>query len=351
MSPPTITLLTLPTPLLLLLLETSTRPTLLSHTCKTLYNLWSDPLTRSKWILRLSGYTFTHALDLSVSYYRDYPVVLSLLKQAPVIRDGEEGGGKGVGSVWLSHLMVDLCRLESLPDDDSTQSPSKGKVERRVSGDLEGAMLSALRVLDSNNPAPAEDEEESIHRLLTAPTNTDDDLPAFLLPSANLTHPQKSLNTSTLPSLLSHLLTKASTNLDIALYLRSLLFTTPPNLPGAHMLPWIVNESHKQGGGVGVLEACLAFLCAGGEVGGVRVLVEEGGVGVGCLGGLCWKVAVRDGRAGVVRELGKGLKGGEWLVGVLGGEEGFRGLVKLAEGNGWDDVVTILEELRGGDDV
>ena len=263
----------------------------LSLTCKRLKHLWSLSSTRANWILyNMSENSKTQALDLAISYFRDLKVAKNIV---------DRFGKKCMGSVWLTHAMVDVCRgIINDHEDHSMDTSLLNNIERLAQDNIHN-----FKFVSSSHHS---DEQDSSKYSLIRKISSD-----FMLNCQNYNYEiqlnQKS-NESYIhntPALLEALLNAgADHTLNVILYLKSLLFGTPslssnyqtgllhPSVSSC--LPWIINESHRlsnfepgestennirplnlskrKNNFVSAGSACLYFLCVTGETDAMHTL-------------------------------------------------------------------------------
>ncbi|KAI8617500.1 hypothetical protein BC830DRAFT_97361 [Chytriomyces sp. MP71] len=338
-------LIDLPDNILLHLLEVAPSVTCLANSCSRTRRLWQMPSSRTNWLLRCCA-SKTQALDLALVYFRDYEVAINLLQR-------QEIQSFGYTSLWLAHVLVDICRME--PSMPSTISPSaSSKQSHHPRENMDESLADLLKDIGMGKPTSAPVSptdsatlQHSSPAILNPRSIHPDQAPPLTLrfPLHKQMH-----NHETFPHLLGALLQAgADVQADMTLYLKSLLFGSLSASAETAPLAWLVNEHHRRQGARMDAEAfgtrieqrseadyeegdgiragfAAAFLCAHrGLCDGLRVLAVQGKVRVGGFEGLLGMMAARDGRLDVLQVLQES--------GVdLGQREGRA--VELAERNG-----------------
>ncbi|KAJ3256964.1 hypothetical protein HDU77_002904 [Chytriomyces hyalinus] len=340
-------LLQLPDNILITLLETVPGVTRLAHTCQKLYQLWQIPSVRTNWLLRCCS-SKSQALDLGLVYFCDYAIVINIL-------DRHTAQDFGFRPLWLTHVLIDACRTKA----PKTQSLPESKQSCHAFLDTGESLAELLLEIGTGNsvhkqPTIATTPYTSQTILLNPASIDPDQIPPT---GTHVPSHKNTSNESNFPRLLRSLIhAGAGLDMDMSLYLKSLLFGSLSADASTARFAWLINKHHRytaaqqEAGVFGVAEeeevgaggiisagiAC-AYLCVhGGDLEGLKVFAEFG-VRMDFFDGFLVLVAARDGWADIL----------EWLKSVDGVDVGCRdGYARLlAERNGHWECVDILKKL------
>ncbi|KAJ3260058.1 hypothetical protein HDU77_001520 [Chytriomyces hyalinus] len=362
-------LLQLPDNILITLLETVPGVTRLAHTCQKLYQLWQIPSVRANWLLRCCS-SKSQALDLAVEflkrcctrfmysyqlslkidnqlvYFCDYAIVINIL-------DRHTAQDFGFRPLWLTHVLIDACRTK-VPKTPSLPEPEQSRNAFLDTDESLAELLLEIGTGNSAHPQPTKTTTSyTTQTILLNPASIDPDQ----IPPTGTHVPlhKHASNEFNFPRLLRSLIQAgAGLDMDMSLYLKSLLFGSLSADVSTARFAWLINEHHRyttalhDAGVFGVAEeeevgvggmisagiAC-AYLCVhGGDLEGLKVFAEFG-VRMDFFDGFLVLVAARDGWFDIL----------EWLKSVEGVDVGCRdGYARvLAERNGHWECVDILK--------
>ncbi|TPX73960.1 hypothetical protein CcCBS67573_g04772 [Chytriomyces confervae] len=347
-------LLQLPDNILITLLETVPGVTRLAHTCQKLYQLWQIPSVRANWLLRCCS-SKSQALDLAVEfrngvlvYFCDYAIVINIL-------DRHTAQDFGFRPLWLTHVLIDACRTKA-PKTPSLPEPEQSRHAFLDTDESLAELLLEIGTGNSAHPQPTKTTTSyTTQTILLNPASIDPDQ----IPPTGTHVPlhKHASNEFNFPRLLRSLIQAgAGLDMDMSLYLKSLLFGSLSADASTARFAWLINEHHRYttalhdasvfgvaeeeeeevgvGGMISAGIAC-AYLCVhGGDLEGLKVFAEFG-VRMDFFDGFLVLVAARDGWVDIL----------EWLKSVEGVDVGCRdGYARvLAERNGHWECVDILK--------
>ncbi|KAJ3236491.1 hypothetical protein HDU81_010695 [Chytriomyces hyalinus] len=277
-------------------------------------------------------------------YFCDYAIVINIL-------DRHTAQDFGFRPLWLTHVLIDACRTkvpksQSLPDL-AQSNHSILNVDESLA-----ELLLEIGTGNSAHPLPATTTKPPTRQtILLNPASIDPDQ----IPPTGTQVPlhKRTSNESNFPRLLrSLILAGAGLDMDMSLYLKSLLFGNLHADASTARFAWLINEHHRYtaavqesgvfgvpdaevGGTISAGVAC-AYLCVhGGDLEGLKVFAEFG-VPMNCFDGFLVLVAARDGWTDIL----------EWLKSVDGVDVRCRdGYARvLAERNGHWACVDILKK-------
>ncbi|KAI8821223.1 hypothetical protein BJ741DRAFT_637420, partial [Chytriomyces cf. hyalinus JEL632] len=274
-------LLQLPDNILITLLETVPGVTRLAHTCQKLYQLWQIPSVRANWLLRCCS-SKSQALD-----FCDYAIVINIL-------DRHTAQDFGFRPLWLTHVLIDACRTKA----PKTQSFPEREQPNHAFLDTDESLAELLLEIGTGNSAHPQPTKSTTpyttQTILLNPASIDpDQIPPT---GTHVPSHKHASNESNFPRLLRSLIQAgAGLDMDMSLYLKSLLFGSLSADASTARFAWLINEHHRYtaalheagvfrvteeevgvGGIISAGIAC-AYLCVhGGDLEGLKVFAEFG---------------------------------------------------------------------------